>query len=82
MKNSHGASRSVNVVNYEEVKFTEELHNEIGDVYAINVDTYHSFKCVGDNPRIIIQTKFENFPDIETITKSLIKNSFSNLVNL
>lgn len=78
----YGASRNVNIVNYEEVEFTEELHNEIGDVYALDINTYHSFKCIGTNPRIIIQTKFEKFPDVETITKSLIKNSFSNLLNL
>jgi hypothetical protein len=80
MKNSYGASRSVNIVDYEAVEFTEELHNEIGDVYALDVETYHSFKCIGTDPRIIIQTKFQNFPDFETITQSLINRSFSNLI--
>jgi|LakMenE18May11ns_1017448.scaffolds.fasta_scaffold9675698_1 hypothetical protein len=80
--NNYGNSRDVNIAEYETVKFTEELHTEVGDVYTLDVDTYHSFKCIGTNPRIILQTKFENFPEFETITESLIKNSFSNLVKL
>lgn len=75
-----GSSRNIDIFEYENIEFTEELQVEIGDVYALDVGTYHSFKCVGSLPRIIIQTKFENFPNFETINKSLSKNSFSNLI--
>jgi hypothetical protein len=82
IKNNYGTSRDVNIENYESVKFIEELKTEVGDVYALDVGSYHSFKCSGSMPRIIIQTKFENFPDFNTIKDSLMKSSFSNLINL
>ena len=77
-----GKSRNTDIHEYENIPFIEELRNEVGDVYALNVDSYHSFKCIGDEPRIIIQTKFDGFPNLSTIKESLIKNSFSNLINL
>ena len=77
-----GKSRNTNIYDYENIPFIDELRNEIGDVYALDVETYHSFKCIGNKPRIIIQTKFDGFPNLSTIKESLIKNSFSNLINL
>lgn len=82
IKKNIGSSRDVNIINYENVPFTHELRNNIGEVYALDVGSYHSFKCIGDVPRIIIQTKFEGFPNFETIKQSLIKNSFSNLIEI
>jgi hypothetical protein len=78
--NNYGNSRDVNIAEYESVKFVEELHNEVGDVYALDVDTFHSFKCIGTRPRIILQTKFEGFPNYETLKQSLMRGSFSNLI--
>jgi len=75
-----GTSRNTNLYTYEHIPFSEELHNEIGDVYVLDVDTYHSFKCIGDKPRIIIQTKFDGFPKLNIIRESLTKQSFSNLI--
>lgn len=75
-----GASRNTSLYNYEPIKYTEEIHNQPGDVYVLDVDTYHSFKCVGDKPRIILQTKFEGFANLETIHTSLKQNSFSNII--
>ena len=77
-----GESRDIDIYAYDRIPFIEELHNEVGDVYALDVGTYHSFKCIGQNPRIVIQTKFEGFPDFETIKESLTKNSFSNLISI
>ena len=79
--NKLGKSRNTNIYEYENTPFIEELRNEVGDVYVLDVDSYHSFKCVGDKPRIIIQTKFEGFPNLSTIKESLMRNSFSNLIN-
>ena len=76
-----GSSRNTAIEEYENINFVEELHNEIGDVYVVDVDTYHSFKCLGNKPRIVIQTKFENFPNFETVKESLMKNSFLNLIS-
>jgi hypothetical protein len=78
--NKFGKSRNTNILDYENIPCVEELHTEVGDVYVLDVNTYHSFKCIGDNPRIILQTKFEGFPVLDTIDKSLTKNSFSNLI--
>lgn len=75
-----GSSRDVVIEEYETVPYVEELHNQIGDVYVLDVDSYHSFKCNGDEPRIVIQTKFDGFPKLEAIYNSLSKNSFSNLI--
>lgn len=80
--NKLGKSRNTNIHEYENIPFIEELRNEVGDVYALDVETYHSFKCIGDKPRIIIQTKFDGFPNLSMIKESLTKNSFSNLINL
>lgn len=74
---NYGTSRNTDIEDYESVQFIDELHNEIGDVYVLNVDKFHSFKCVGNEPRIILQTKFEGFPDVETIFASLKENSFN-----
>ena len=79
--NKTGETRYTAIKEYENINFAEELHNEVGDVYIVDVDTYHSFKCLGNKPRIVIQTKFENFPNFETVKESLMKNSFSNLIN-
>jgi len=76
----YGSSRNINIYDYESVPFTDELKNEIGDVYVLDVDKYHSFKCNGPLPRIIIQTKFDGFPDLETIYATLKENSFRNLI--
>lgn len=77
----NGSSRDTNIYDYDDVPFIEELKNEIGDIYVLDVDTYHSFKCVGDKPRIIIQTKFEGFPEFSTIKESLSKQSFENILS-
>lgn len=73
-------SRDVSIYKYEPVPYIEQRHNEIGDVYLVNTDAYHSFKCVGSVPRIVIQTKFSGFPSIDTIYNSLKEKSFKNLI--
>ena len=77
----YGYSRNCNILNYENIPYTEELHNEVGDIYTLDVDAFHSFKCIGQEPRIIIQTKFQSYPTFSTITESLSKNSFTNLIS-
>ena len=80
INSNYGNSRDVNIGEYESVKFIEELRNEVGDVYVLDVDTFHSFKCIGTSPRIILQTKFTGFPNYETLKQSLMCSSFSNLI--
>lgn len=81
-KTVESRSRNLEIYDYENIKYVEELHTEIGDVYVLDVDTFHSFKCNGLNPRIIIQTKFDKFPSYETLLKSLEQSSFNNLIDL
>ena len=79
MVNNYGTSRNTNIIEYESIPYIDELRNEIGDVYVLNVDKFHSFKCNGVNPRIVIQTKFEGFPDLENIYTSLKEKNFKYL---
>ena len=81
-KTVESRSRNLEIYDYENIEYVEELHTEIGDVYVLDVDTFHSFKCNGLNPRIIIQTKFDKFPSYETLLKSLEQSSFNNLIDL
>jgi hypothetical protein len=75
-----GLSRDTQIYEYENVKYIDQFSPQIGQVYTIDVDTFHSFKCNGPLPRIILQTKFENFPSFEYITESLNNKSFSNII--
>ena len=75
-----GSSRNVDIENYEEIDYVDELKTETGDVYLINVDKFHSFKCNGPNDRIIIQTKFKDFPDFDTIYNTLKDKNFNNII--
>lgn len=76
----HMSSRNVDIMDYENVPFIEERRNTVGDVYLVNTDVYHSFKCIGSEPRLIIQTKFQGYPDIETVYDKISKVSFKNLI--
>lgn len=80
VKTGRGRSRNTTIMEYEGIPYTDELHCAVGDVYALDVDTFHSFKCGGPHPRIIIQTKFHNFPDFETIAESLSRSSFRTII--
>lgn len=74
-------SRDVEIYDYENVPFIEEIHNEEGDVYLVNTDVYHSYKCLGSNPRIVLQTKFKDYPTIEYLHSMLKVKSFKNLIH-
>lgn len=70
-------TRNSNISDRESVPFLEEFRPTIGTVYALNVDQFHTWKCSGPGPRMILQTKFEGFPDLETIYTSLKDRSFN-----
>lgn len=74
------SSRNTDIFNYDDVPFTEERQQEVGDVYVIDTNTWHSFKCVGAETRIILQTKFVGHPSCEELFKSLSLKSFNNLI--
>lgn len=73
---------ATNIKNYEYFPYTEQLRNEIGDVYVLDTGVYHSFKCSGPKDRIILQTKFEGFPNLEKLINSLSVKSFKNIIKL
>ncbi len=60
----------------ENMQFVEEFRSKVGDVYLIDVDTFHTWKCSGPNPRIIIQTKFDGFPTFDQLCNKI---SFDNI---
>jgi hypothetical protein len=78
--NTTGSSRNIEIEQYEDIPYIEEARPSIGDVYLVNTDVFHSFKCNGPLDRVIIQTKFKGYPDIETVYKSVSTNSFKNLI--
>lgn len=69
-------SRDVNIIDYENVPYLKELRVVTGDVYVLTVDKYHSFKCNGPNIRIILQTKFEDYPELETLINKISMSNF------
>jgi hypothetical protein len=75
--NNYGLSRNTDIYEYDSIPFEDELRVETGDVYILNVDKFHSFKCNGPNPRIIMQTKFENFPSLEELNKEISIDNFN-----
>ena len=75
-----GYSRDTNIKEFEDIPHLDAIHTKIGDVYILDVNTYHTFKCVGNLPRIIIQAKFEGFPTLNQITPLLTSVSFKNLI--
>lgn len=62
--------------------FLDELKVEQGDVYVLDVDTYHTWYSSGPKKRVIIQTKFQGFPNFTSISESLTKKSYKNLTKL
>lgn len=70
-------SRDTNIFEYENIPYVAELRTVPGDIYLINVDQFHSFKCNGPKNFITMQTKFENFPAIEDLCKLITENSFN-----
>jgi hypothetical protein len=73
-----GLSRNIDIYEYESIPFEDELRVETGDVYILNVDRYHSFKCNGPNARIIMQTKFKHYPTLEDLHKKISIDNFKN----
>ena len=78
--NNKGSSRNTDIFNYDNISFVEELtEQQPGDVYIVETNNWHSFKCVGRETRIIIQTKFEGQLSCDEIYETLLKNSFRNI---
>ena len=82
---NHGINKSRNVTNikdWETTEFIEEVRTQVGDVYVLNTNVYHSYKCSGPKDRVIIQTKFVGNPLFESLSESLSKSSFKNLIQV
>lgn len=74
--NNYGLSRNTEIYQYSEIPFEDELRVETGDIYILNVDKFHSFKCNGPDARMIMQIKFEDFPTVEELYKKISINNF------
>ena len=75
-----GSTRNSKIIDIESIPFVEEFYPTTGDVYALDVDSFHTWKCNGPGPRIIVQTKFEEFPNFDHIARSLSIASFKYLI--
>ena len=67
----HRHSRNTDLYEYEGIPFIDEMRQNIGDIYLVNTDVYHSFKCSGPHNRIIIQTKLADNPSISEVYENL-----------
>lgn len=72
-------SRDTGIFYYDEIPYIDEYKPKTGDVYVINTDIYHGFKCSGPDTRLIVQTKFTGNPNFESLSISLKEKSFINL---
>ena len=75
--NNTSRETSLSTVEIENMKFVEEFKSKVGDVYLIDVNTFHTWKCSGPNSRIIIQTKFDGFPTFDELCHKI---SFDNII--
>jgi hypothetical protein len=80
LRGKGGVTRNTTIKNPETVKFIQEYIPRRGDVYVLNVDKFHTWHCGGPKRRIVIQTKFDGFPDVETLFDVLKDHKF-NYVN-
>ena len=72
-----GHSRNIPINEYEDISFIDELKVEQGEVYLVNTDVFHSFYCGGPKDRVIVQTKFQNNPDWNTVLENVKKSNFT-----
>lgn len=63
-----------------ELDYIDEYKSSVGDVCVLNVDQYHTWYSGGPQNRLVIQTKFKGFPNLETIYTSLSKQSYKNII--
>lgn len=80
LRGKGGVTRNTTIKNPEAVKFIQEYIPKRGDVYVLNVDKFHTWHCSGPKHRIVIQTKFDGFPDLKTLFAVLKEHKF-NYVN-
>jgi hypothetical protein len=71
-----GTSRNTSLIDNDNIEFLEQYIPNRGEVYIVDVNTFHTWRAYGTSPRIIIQTKFKGFPDFNTLVESLSKSSF------
>jgi len=66
----------------ESLDYEEQFRGKPGDVYLINVDSFHTWKCSGPNNRIVIQTKFRGYPTFDNLIERFVdKFTESNFIN-
>lgn len=76
-----GISRNTTLVDNENISYLDQYVPKQGEVYILDVNTFHTWRSFGKSPRIIIQTKFRGFPDLETLDKKLSISSFNNFID-
>jgi hypothetical protein len=66
----------------ESLDYEEQFRGKPGDVYLIDVDSFHTWKCSGPNNRIVIQTKFQGFPTFDNLVDRFVSNTTeTNFIN-
>ena len=74
-----GQSRNILIEDYYDIPYIDQLKVENGDVYLVNTDVFHSFYCGGPKDRVIVQTKFQDNPDWNTVLQGVKETNFKEL---
>lgn len=72
-------SREITVSDPENVPYIQEVNTKEGDVYLVNTDVFHSFKCVGNKYRFVLQTKFAGNPSFDELFEQITAENFKGL---
>jgi len=77
---SKGSTRNTDIKNLEaeHVEYICEYRPKKGDVYILDVNSFHTWHCSGPSPRIIVQTKFDGFPNLNFLSESLKNSNITN----
>lgn len=76
LRRNGAVTRNTTIKNPEIVEFIQEYIPKRGAVYVLNVDKFHTWHCGGPANRIVIQTKFDGFPDLETLFDTIKECNF------
>ena len=64
------------------LEYDEQFRGKPGDVYLIDVDSFHTWHCSGPGNRIVIQTKFQGFPTFNRLVERFVdKFTDTNFIN-
>jgi hypothetical protein len=80
LRGQGAVTRNTTIKNPETVEYIHEYIPKRGDVYVLDVNKFHTWHCGGPANRIVIQTKFDGFPDLETLFNKIKDCNFNHII--